>query len=179
MILRTETGETGHPISGEFSDMKQKEGTGQNETRPNPQEDETGQSPYFFRKNILFGIASDTSHERLNLLMIKKRKRWSGKRVSNPRPSAWEADALPTELFPLTAKGLSVCAQTGPYFLHFPPECQGLFPGFFQKDSGGAVRFPGGLGQDWDFAIVGIGKSLSRGGSGEGAIRRDPIGNGF
>ncbi len=26
---------------------------------------------------------------------------WSGKRGSNPRPSAWEADALPTELFPL------------------------------------------------------------------------------
>src|SRR5207237_257724 len=26
---------------------------------------------------------------------------WSGKRESNPRPSAWEADALPTELFPL------------------------------------------------------------------------------
>ena len=25
----------------------------------------------------------------------------SGKRGSNPRPSAWEADALPTELFPL------------------------------------------------------------------------------
>ena len=24
----------------------------------------------------------------------------SGKRVSNPRPSAWEADALPTELLP-------------------------------------------------------------------------------
>ena len=24
----------------------------------------------------------------------------SGKRESNPRPSAWEADALPTELFP-------------------------------------------------------------------------------
>ena len=24
----------------------------------------------------------------------------SGKRGSNPRPSAWEADALPTELFP-------------------------------------------------------------------------------
>ena len=42
----------------------------------------------------------------------KKRPRWSaavggsvgtllsGKRGSNPRPSAWEADALPTELFP-------------------------------------------------------------------------------
>ncbi len=26
---------------------------------------------------------------------------WSGRRVSNPRPSAWEADALPTELLPL------------------------------------------------------------------------------
>ncbi len=26
--------------------------------------------------------------------------RWSGKRDSNPRPSAWKADALPTELFP-------------------------------------------------------------------------------
>src|SRR5450830_1687270 len=31
------------------------------------------------------------------------KKRWSGKRDSNPRPSAWEADALPTELFPLDA----------------------------------------------------------------------------
>ena len=29
------------------------------------------------------------------------RRLWSGKRDSNPRPSAWEADALPTELFPL------------------------------------------------------------------------------
>jgi hypothetical protein len=27
--------------------------------------------------------------------------RLSGKRDSNPRPSAWEADALPTELLPL------------------------------------------------------------------------------
>ncbi len=26
--------------------------------------------------------------------------RWSGKRVSNPQPSAWEADALPVELLP-------------------------------------------------------------------------------
>ena len=25
---------------------------------------------------------------------------WSGKRGSNPRPSAWEANALPTELLP-------------------------------------------------------------------------------
>ena len=26
---------------------------------------------------------------------------WSGRRGSNPRPSAWKADALPTELLPL------------------------------------------------------------------------------
>ena len=30
-----------------------------------------------------------------------RRQRWSGKRDSNPRPTAWEAVALPTELFPL------------------------------------------------------------------------------
>ena len=29
---------------------------------------------------------------------------WSGKRDSNPRPTAWEAVALPTELFPLRAQ---------------------------------------------------------------------------
>ena len=28
-------------------------------------------------------------------------RNWSGKRDSNPRPSAWKADALPTELLPL------------------------------------------------------------------------------
>ena len=30
-----------------------------------------------------------------------REKKWSGKRDSNPRPSAWKADALATELFPL------------------------------------------------------------------------------
>ena|GEM_PF-2394557 len=30
------------------------------------------------------------------------KKKWSGKRGSNSRPSAWKADALPIELFPLT-----------------------------------------------------------------------------
>ena len=29
---------------------------------------------------------------------------WSGRRGSNPRPSAWKADALPTELLPLKKK---------------------------------------------------------------------------
>src|SRR5262245_58602991 len=32
--------------------------------------------------------------------MSRPRPTWSGKRDSNPRPSAWKADALPTELFP-------------------------------------------------------------------------------
>jgi hypothetical protein len=30
----------------------------------------------------------------------------SGKRDSNPRPSAWEANALPTELFPPLFQGI-------------------------------------------------------------------------
>jgi hypothetical protein len=36
---------------------------------------------------------------RLLLLELKTKK--SGRRDSNPRPSAWKADALPTELHPL------------------------------------------------------------------------------
>ena len=43
---------------------------------------------------------------------------WSGKRDSNPRPSAWEADALPTELFPLATLILvpasDACQTTSP-----------------------------------------------------------------
>src|SRR2546427_11880397 len=35
-----------------------------------------------------------------------ERMDWSGKPDSNRRPSAWEADALPTELFPLGAQRL-------------------------------------------------------------------------
>src|SRR3990172_6578278 len=36
-------------------------------------------------------------------IVVPGAKKWSGKRDSNPRPSAWKADALATELFPLTA----------------------------------------------------------------------------
>ena len=36
----------------------------------------------------------------------------SGKRDSNPRPSAWEADALPTELLPLGGCECSMAART-------------------------------------------------------------------
>ena len=32
---------------------------------------------------------------------VERLTQWSGKRGSNPRPSAWKADALPTELLPL------------------------------------------------------------------------------
>ena len=34
-------------------------------------------------------------------ITVENWKKWSGKRYSNPRPSAWKADALATELFPL------------------------------------------------------------------------------
>ncbi len=37
---------------------------------------------------------------------------WSGKRGSNSRPSAWEADALPTELFPLAIRQ-ACCPSNG------------------------------------------------------------------
>ena len=44
---------------------------------------------------------------------------WSGKWGSNPRPSAWEADALPSELLPhgwkLVSKQMPVCE---PAFVH-------------------------------------------------------------
>jgi hypothetical protein len=44
---------------------------------------------------------------------------WSGRRDSNPRPSAWKADALPTELLPqinncilkYTTQRTSFCGQ--------------------------------------------------------------------
>lgn len=32
--------------------------------------------------------------------MVGSNEKWSGKRGSNPRPLAWEANALPPELFP-------------------------------------------------------------------------------
>ena len=41
------------------------------------------------------------------LSLIIKEFLWSGQRGSNPRPSAWEADALPTELCPRLHQHLS------------------------------------------------------------------------
>ena len=42
----------------------------------------------------------------------------SGKRDSNPRPSAWEADALPTELFPLISAMVRFYLDEGGYILY-------------------------------------------------------------
>ena len=43
-------------------------------------------------------------------------RRWSGKRDSNPRPSAWKADALAAELFPLKIKACKVQMVVGEGF---------------------------------------------------------------
>src|SRR6201981_3689122 len=43
------------------------------------------------------------------------RGRESGKRVSNPRPSAWEADALPTELLPLVISDFGLMISDLPF----------------------------------------------------------------
>src|SRR5262245_21038444 len=42
------------------------------------------------------------------------RENWSGKRDSNPRPSAWKADALATELFPLRITTYNLASLDGP-----------------------------------------------------------------
>ena len=59
--------------------------------------------------------------------IFKKSMEWSGKRDSNPRPSAWKADALAPELFPLSRD---------PYR---SPSIKGLYPIHF-TDGGGRIR---------------------------------------
>ncbi len=46
---------------------------------------------------------------------------WSGKWVSNPRPAAWEAAALPTELLPLGSTNLRQKAEFCQAFLRTRP----------------------------------------------------------
>ena len=53
----------------------------------------------------------------LNPNQVLRPSIWSGKRGSNPRPSAWKADALPTELFPLRNVGHQPAAGTPPAIL--------------------------------------------------------------
>ena len=67
---------------------------------------------------------------------------WSGKRDSNPRPSAWEADALPTELFPQKPRSIIAIfafffkrerafVPGGPLFRQSSPEmCRRALPDF-------------------------------------------------
>ena len=49
---------------------------------------------------MLVGILIIASKKDLLILCKSLILYWSGQRGSNPRPSAWEADALPTELCP-------------------------------------------------------------------------------
>src|SRR5208282_4877876 len=48
--------------------------------------------------NRNFSVKNDPQ----NSLPLAVAEVWSGKRDSNPRPRAWKARALPTELFPLS-----------------------------------------------------------------------------
>ena len=40
-------------------------------------------------------VLRDNGHKGINAKIFELSPVWSGRRVSNPRPSAWEADALP------------------------------------------------------------------------------------
>ncbi len=57
-------------------------------------------SPFFLQLLRLF-LAKKALDSKPNRLTSNAFYLLSGKRDSNPRPSAWEADALPTELLPL------------------------------------------------------------------------------
>ena len=46
-------------------------------------------------------VSPSTTSPLILCTTVENWKKWSGKRDSNPRPSAWKADALATELFPL------------------------------------------------------------------------------
>jgi len=49
------------------------------------------------------------SIDRLKLARVGSVKEWSGRRDSNPRPSPWQGDALPTEPLPLERPRQPVC----------------------------------------------------------------------
>ena len=70
----------------------------------------------FSRKNDLVGSPRIVDREAGRASRPREstkawRNYWSGKRDSNPRPSAWEADALPTELFPLDGRGRTLTSE--------------------------------------------------------------------
>src|SRR5450759_4565329 len=49
------------------------------------------------------------SIDRLKLARVGSVKEWSGRRDSNPRPSPWQGDALPTEPLPLECRAHRSC----------------------------------------------------------------------
>jgi hypothetical protein len=53
--------------------------------------------------------------------------KWSGRRDSNPRPAAWKAAALPTELRPLPGSGGGT--RTRDQGINSPPLCRLSYPG--------------------------------------------------
>jgi hypothetical protein len=55
------------------------------------------------------GGKADVLYTTGSVVMIARGK-VSGRRDSNPRPSAWEADALPTELLP-HRRVMAICAD--------------------------------------------------------------------
>src|SRR5580692_3758406 len=60
-------------------------------------------------------------------------KSWSGRRDSNPRPSAWEADTLPTELLPPRTTGQKIIPRQRLLGL---PAGRGKFPIEAHRDGG-------------------------------------------
>jgi hypothetical protein len=55
-----------------------------------------------------YKVGGLTKKGALKVMTFKTPSSQSGKRDSNPRPSAWEANALPTELFPRDVGGTKV-----------------------------------------------------------------------
>src|ERR1035437_1979774 len=59
---------------------------------------------------ILSRPAAHDLHARSDILLESVRGKWSGRRDSNPRHSAWEADTLPAELLPLESRSRGASA---------------------------------------------------------------------
>ena len=70
------------------------------------EEGEIRESPMLRIKPPKVGLGMGHTSESLTYRFSSVRliMNWSGRRDSNPRPSAWEADALPAELLPLVVE---------------------------------------------------------------------------
>ncbi len=54
----------------------------------------------FLTMEALYRLSYVGTQKNIQKILKVLLQKWSGKRDSNPRPSAWKADALPIELFP-------------------------------------------------------------------------------